>query len=198
MCFTPLFLFFLLQESRSKNSLVCLSSFFLYTPSVFFFILILCLVLFIFFSNKCHSSCCPDVVGQPSILSSSSFLKVIVNKDFWDLLSYFDKLFVVLNATVSSGLLWIYQEDLKGILGQFVHTSKRCFGSLEHGLVWAIQSINLYLEQLLCLFMLELRVMSPVRSDSRGLGHLERSPMNFYSPLVLTSGYVSLLGGFIF
>ena len=37
-----------------------------------------------------------------------------MNKDLWDLLFYYDKLYVALNATVSSGLLWIHQEDLEG------------------------------------------------------------------------------------
>ena len=41
--------------------------------------------------------------------------------------------------------------------------------------------------------MPELRVMGFVRLDSRGLGHLERSSMIFYSPLFLTLGYVPLL-----
>ena len=38
----------------------------------------------------------------------------MMNKDLWDLLFYYDKLYVALNATVSSGLLWIHQEDLEG------------------------------------------------------------------------------------
>ena len=51
---------------------------------------------------------------QPYVLSNSSFLKAMMNKDLWDLLFYYDKLYVALNATVSSGLLWIHQEDLEG------------------------------------------------------------------------------------
>ena len=99
--------FFSSYSRKVVQKLQCLSAFylFLYFPSFFFFILILCLVLFIFFSSMCHSRCCPNVVGQPSVPSGYSFLKVIMNKDFWGLLSYFDKLSIALNVTISSGLL---------------------------------------------------------------------------------------------
>ena len=92
-------------SNPSKIALICLPSFLLYSPSSFFFILILYLVLFIFFSSMCHSRCCLGVVGQLSVPSGSSFLEVIVNKNFWSLLFYFDKLFVALNAIMLGGLL---------------------------------------------------------------------------------------------
>ena len=53
----------------------------------------------------CHNRCCPGVVGQLSVPSGSSFLEVIVNKNFWSLLFYFDKLFVALNGIMLGGLL---------------------------------------------------------------------------------------------
>ena len=93
----------------------------LYSSSSFFFILILCLILFIFFSDMCHSRCCSSLVGQSSIPLSSSFLEVMMNKDFWGFLFYSDKLSVALNATASGWLLWIYQEDLEGFLGCYVY-----------------------------------------------------------------------------
>ena len=97
--------------------------FFLYSPSSSFFILILCLILLIFFSSMCHSRCCPSLVRQPPIPSSSSFLEVMINKDFWGFLFYYDKLYVALNDMVLGGSLWIYQEDLKGFLGRYVYHS---------------------------------------------------------------------------
>ena len=44
-----------------------------------------------------------------------------MNKDFWGFLFYFDKLSVALNAIMSGGSLWIYQEDLEGSLGCYVY-----------------------------------------------------------------------------
>ena len=60
----------------------------LYSSSPFS-ILIMCLTLFIFFSSICHSRCCSDLVGQPSVPSRSPFLEVIMNKDFWGFLFCF-------------------------------------------------------------------------------------------------------------
>ena len=120
------FSFFFFNYSSSKNlSSLCLS-FLLYSSFSFFIILILCLALLIFFSSMCHSRCCPNMVGQPFVPSNSSFVEVMVNKDFWGLLFYSNKLSVTLNAIVSGGLLWIYQEDSKDILKYFVHTSVGC------------------------------------------------------------------------
>ena len=59
----------------------------------------------------CHSRCCLDVVGQPSVPSGSSFFKVMMNKDFWGFLSYSDKLSVALNVIMLGGTFLIYQED---------------------------------------------------------------------------------------
>lgn len=36
---------------------------------------------------------------------------------------YFDKLYVAINATMSGGLLWIYQEDSKGFLRCYAYLS---------------------------------------------------------------------------
>ena len=44
-----------------------------------------------------------------------------MNKDFWGFLFYYDKLSVALNTIVSSGSLWIYQEDLEGFLECYVY-----------------------------------------------------------------------------
>ena len=62
---------------------------------------------------------------------------------------YLDKLSIALNAIVSSGLLWIYQENQKGILRYFVYISVGCFGNLERGLplAWVVYSIGFYLDQ---------------------------------------------------
>jgi len=49
-----------------------------------------------------------------------------MNKDFWGLLFYSEKLFVALNAMVSGGLIWIHQEDPEDIIGYFTHTSAGC------------------------------------------------------------------------
>ena len=115
-CFVPLYFCFLsFSFTVQKNSpFIYLSSFFLYPSSFFFFILILCLFIFIFFSSMCHSRCCLGIVEQPSVPLDSYFIEVMINKDFWGLLCYFDKLSVTLNAIVSSGLLWIHQEDPEG------------------------------------------------------------------------------------
>ena len=63
---------------------------------------------FFFFSSMCHSRCCPSLVGQPSVPSSSSFLKIMMNKDFWGFLFYSNKLSVALNDMVLGRSLWIY------------------------------------------------------------------------------------------
>ena len=47
------------------------------------------------------------MVGRFSVPSGSSFVKVMMSEDFWGLLFYSDKLYVVLNAITSSGSLWI-------------------------------------------------------------------------------------------
>lgn len=114
-CFIPFFLCFLsFSFTVQKNSpFIYLSSSFLYPSSFFFFILILSVFLFIFFSNMCHSRSL-GIVGQPSIPLDSYFIEVMMNKDFWGLLFYFDELSVALNAIVSSGLFWIHQEDPEG------------------------------------------------------------------------------------
>ena len=44
-----------------------------------------------------------------------------MNKDFWGFLFYFDKLSIELNAIMSGGSLWIYQEDSKGYLERYVY-----------------------------------------------------------------------------
>ena len=64
--------------------------------------------IYIFFSSMCHSRCCPSLVGQPSVPSSSSFLEIMMNKDFWGFLFYSDKLSVALNDMVLGRSLWIY------------------------------------------------------------------------------------------
>ena len=64
----------------------------------------------------CNSRFCPDLVGQPFIPSDSSFLKVMMNKEFWGFFSYFDQLSVALNTIMLGGLLWIYQEDPESVL----------------------------------------------------------------------------------
>ena len=68
----------------------------------------LCLILFIFFSSMCHSRCCPGIDGQPFVPSDFSFLEIMMNKNFWSLLFYFEKLSIALNAMVSGGLIWIH------------------------------------------------------------------------------------------
>ena len=99
--FTPPFFLFCLFVKSLKNLLfVCLSFFILYSPFFFFFILIPCLVFFIFFSNMCHNRCCLGIFGQPYVPSGSSFHEIMMNKDFWSLLFYLDKLSIALNATV--------------------------------------------------------------------------------------------------
>ena len=96
--------------------------FFLYSSSSSSFcILILCLILLIFFSSMGHSRCSLGLVRQPSVPSSSSFLEVMMNKDFQGFLCYYDKLSVALNDIVLGGSLWILQEDLKGFLRRYVY-----------------------------------------------------------------------------
>lgn len=102
--------------------------FLLYSPSsLFFFIFILCSIPFIFFSSMCHSRCYSGLVGQPFIPSSSSFLKVMMNKDFWNFSFYSNKLYFALNATASGGLLWIYQEDSEGFLECYAYLGGQPF-----------------------------------------------------------------------
>ena len=79
--------------------------------------------IYIFFSSMCHSRCCPSLVGQPSVPSSSSFLEIMMNKDFWGFFFSSDKLSVALNDMVLGRSLWIYQEDSKGFLGRYVYHS---------------------------------------------------------------------------
>ena len=95
--------------------------FLLYSSSSFFFILILCLTLFIFFFSMCHSRCYSGLVGQPSVPWGSSFLKVMMNKDFWGFFFCSDKISVALNAIALGGLLWIYREDPEGFLWRYVY-----------------------------------------------------------------------------
>ena len=45
------------------------------------------------------------MVGSFSVPSNSSFVKIMMNKDFWGLLFYSDKLSVILNAITSNGSL---------------------------------------------------------------------------------------------
>ena len=108
-------LFFFLQLWKNDPLILSISSL-LYSPSSSFFILIHYIIRLIFFSSMSYSRCCSNVVGQPSVPSCSPFPKVMMNKDFWGFLSYSDKLSIALNVIVSSGLLWIYQEDLESIL----------------------------------------------------------------------------------
>ena len=95
----------------------------------------------------CHSRCCLDVVGQPSVPSGSSFFKVMMNKDFWGFLSYSDKLSIALNVIVSGGIFLIivpggifliYQEDPERDLEYLLNASERVFNSLGHGLKWVV------------------------------------------------------------
>ena len=90
---------FSLSKSRKTTNLSFCPSFSFYTPLLLLFHPYLLFYLPCFLLQhelQLFTTCCHNLVGQPSIPLGSPFFKVRMNKDFWGFLSYPNQISIAL------------------------------------------------------------------------------------------------------